>query len=164
VSELLVSRIEPSDRERVDAIARLSAAELDLDAELARSFARIWVARAGASEIPADGFLLAWLVADEIHIINVATHPDRRRCGVAAALLRTLIEHAQSERVRLVLLEVRRSNRPAIQLYRSHGFSAMGLRRAYYADNSEDAIEMMLAIDPATGRILPGRDEITLEA
>jgi ribosomal-protein-alanine N-acetyltransferase len=38
----------------------------------------------------------------------------------------------------------------------------MGVRRAYYADNSEDAIEMMLAIDPESGRALPGRDEIDL--
>jgi ribosomal-protein-alanine N-acetyltransferase len=80
-------------------------------------------------------------------------------------LLYALIQHASAERVRLVLLEVRRSNRAAIHLYRGQGFTAMGVRRRYYADNAEDAIEMMLALDPATGQVLRGRDEIqTFEA
>lgn len=111
---------------------------------------------------PVVAFLLAWAVADELHVINVATHPDHRRCGAARALLAELLTHARANRVRLVVLEVRRSNRAALSLYRSHGFCAMGIRRGYYADNAEDAIEMMLAIDPQSGQILPGRDEIAL--
>jgi len=73
-----------------------------------------------------------------------------------------LLEHARSERVRLVILEVRRSNRPAQSLYRAHGFRAIGVRCGYYSDNAEDAVEMMLTLDPETGSIIPGRDEIQL--
>ena len=72
-----------------------------------------------------------------------------------------LLAHGASARTRLVLLEVRRSNRPAIRLYRAFGFTAMGLRRDYYADG-EDAIEMRLTLDPRTGRVIPGRDEVAL--
>ena len=152
----------PTDREAVESIARLSAVELDVQAEVERRWARIWVGRLAPSELAA-GFLLAWTVADELHIINVATHPGSRRRGVADALMTMLVETASSERRRLVLLEVRRSNQAAIQLYRAHGFSAIGVRRAYYTDNSEDAVEMMLAIDPDTGSILPAHDEIVLD-
>jgi ribosomal-protein-alanine N-acetyltransferase len=60
------------------------------------------------------------------------------------------------------LLEVRRSNRVAIRLYRGHGFRPIGVRRRYYADNAEDAIEMMLALDPDTGGIVSLVDEIQL--
>ena len=67
------------------------------------------------------------------------------------------------ERERIVLLEVRRSNRPALRLYRGLGFTTMGVRPGYYGDNGEDAIEMVLSIDPATGVIQPGRDEIHLD-
>src|SRR5262245_15231558 len=142
---MLVAHIEPADHARVTEIAHLGGQDLDVDAEGARGFARIWVAREGSGG-EAHGFLLAWSVADELHIINVATHPDFRRRGVARALVSHAVEQAVRDHTRLVLLEVRRSNRAAIELYRAHGFSAMGVRRAYYADNDEDAIEMMLAI------------------
>jgi ribosomal-protein-alanine N-acetyltransferase len=58
---------------------------------------------------------------------------------------------------------VRRSNRDARRFYRRLGFSAMGVRPGYYADNGEDAIEMALELDPETGRIVPGRDEIRID-
>jgi ribosomal-protein-alanine N-acetyltransferase len=76
--------------------------------------------------------------------------------------METMLDHARDRHSRLVLLEVRRSNRAAIALYRAHGFSAIGIRRAYYRDTDEDAVEMMLALDPRSGRVLPGRDELSL--
>jgi ribosomal-protein-alanine N-acetyltransferase len=155
---MLIGPIEPRDRDRVAEIARLGGQELDVDGEGARAWARIWVARK-SEDSDALGFLLAWSVADELHVINVATHPDRRRQGIASSLIKHVLEQAVRAQTRLVLLEVRRSNRAAILLYRAHG---LGVRRAYYADNSEDAIEMMLAIDPVTGTILPGHDEIPI--
>lgn len=158
---MLVTPFDPSDKPAVELIARLGGQEIDVEAELGRSWSRIWVARPEAGGVPV-GMLLGWAVVDELHVINVATHPNFRRRGVARALLSTAVERAVHAGARLVLLEVRRSNRAAIELYRGLGFSVMGVRRAYYSDNSEDAIEMMLAIDPATGRALPGRDEIDL--
>ena len=158
---MIVTRLERHDRVSIEAIAALSS-EFDVAAELDRSWSQIWVARPSEAQA-LWGFAIAWFVADEVHIINVATHPEHRRRGVASALLKTLIEHARSDRARLVLLEVRRTNRAAIALYRAHGFSAMGVRRHYYADTDEDAIEMLLAIDPETGRVLPGHDQVHLE-
>ena len=37
---------------------------------------------------------------------------------------------------------LRLSNRAAINLYRKYGFSEKGVRKAYYADNREDALIM----------------------
>lgn len=159
---MLITPFEVSDKDAVESIARLGGQEIDVTAELGRGWARLWVARVEAGA-PVVGVILAWAVVDELHVINVATHPDFRRRGVARALLATALERAVHDGTRLVLLEVRRSNRAALGLYRAHGFSAMGVRRAYYSDNSEDAIEMMLAIDPASGRALPGHDEVDLK-
>ncbi len=156
-----VEAFKSADRDRVMAVASSGEQALDIDAELARGWAKLWVARE-AEAGPAIAFLLAWNVADELHIINLATHPDHRRKGAAKALLLVALDHARSDRARLVLLEVRRSNRSALELYRSHGFSAIGFRRGYYSENAEDAVEMMLAFDPHTGLIIPGRDEIQL--
>jgi ribosomal-protein-alanine N-acetyltransferase len=156
--EMLVSPLVPGDTERVRTIATATSANVDVEAELGRSWALFWVAR-DAPELDAVAFLLAWAVADELHLIHVATHPEFRRQGAARALLEVLLDHAMHNKTRLVLLEVRRSNRAAIRLYRALGFSKMGVRRAYYSDN-EDAIEMMLSLDPVTGRVQPGQDEI----
>lgn len=158
---MLIESMQPEDRDAVHAIARLTATDLDVDAELGRRWSRIWVGRLDAGE-HASGFALTWRVADEVHLINIATHPAERRRGVARALLGALIEDALSSGARMVLLEVRRSNHAAIGLYRKHGFCAIGLRRAYYSDNGEDAVEMLLSIDPTTRSIVPGRDEVRL--
>ena len=151
-----------SDRARVALIAELAQQSMDLDKEAARTWGTLTVARATPGS-EAVAVLLTWSVADELHVINVATHPEFRRRGAARALLSVALEGASRDRVRLVLLEVRRSNLAAIQLYRSLGFSTHTVRRGYYADNSEDAIEMKLSIDPNTGRILPGHDDEDLD-
>jgi ribosomal-protein-alanine N-acetyltransferase len=104
-------------------------------------------------------FLATWLVQDELHVLNVATDPAHRRRGHARALMQHAIRFGVEHGVRMVLLEVRRSNAAAIALYRQLGFTAMGVRARYYS-NDEDAVEMVARIDPATGAVVPGRDEI----
>ncbi len=158
---MLVAPLSATETPVVDEIARLGRVELDATRELQKPWARFWVARNQPNSAPV-GFLLAWAVADELHVIDLVTHPEMRRRGVAKALIGALVAHARHARARLILLEVRQSNRAAIQLYRSHGFSAIGIRRGYYANGAEDAIEMVLALDPETGHIQPGRDEVRL--
>ena len=157
---MFVTRLDPAGADAVRAIAAASAAAVDVDAELERPWALFWVAGTDPA-VPPLAFLLAWAVADELHLIHIATHPEARRRGAARALMAALLAHAAAVRSRLVLLEVRRSNRPAIRLYRAFEFTAMGVRRAYYADG-EDAIEMRLTLDPTTGNITPGQDEVAL--
>jgi [ribosomal protein S18]-alanine N-acetyltransferase len=110
--------------------------------ELTLPFSRIMVA------LPADsslivGFLCRWLIADECHILNIAVHPDSRRLGVGAILIREAINEAKSTGAGVVTLEVRRSNLPARQLYRKFEFEERRLRRHYYGPG-EDAIIMEL--------------------
>ena len=140
--------------------------EAQVRAELERPWARIWVAREGDPGPGAarlSGYLVAWHVADELHVMNVATRVDRRRHGIGRALVTAAVGYARTRRVRHALLEVRRSNRPAIALYRSVGFFAMGVRTRYYADD-EDAVEMVLLFDPTTGDIVAHADEVRLDA
>jgi ribosomal-protein-alanine N-acetyltransferase len=147
----------------VDDIARGSFTEggFAIDEELSRPWSRIWVASLDGEVI---AFLIAWHVADELHVLNVATALHMRRRGVATAIMNEAIAYARQSRVRIVLLEVRRSNRAAIRLYRTLGFSAMGLRPKYYSNDGEDAVEMVISLDPATGAIVPGRDEVRIES
>jgi ribosomal-protein-alanine N-acetyltransferase len=147
-----ITRLSSGDLEAVRSILEPSDLHVDLAAELARDIALPWVMRSHTGLIV--GFLLAWSVADELHLLELASHPDYRRRGFARALLNALILHARQERKRLLLLEVRRSNSAAILLYESTGFERTGVRRGYYSDTGEDAVEMRITFDPSTGEIV----------
>ena len=113
--------------------------------ELARDWAHLDVARdrAGARVV---AFVNYWLVRDEVHILNVASHPGARRQGLASRLLAHVIDFARRHACRFVTLEVRRSNVGALKLYRSFGFRSVGVRPNYYVDDQEDAVVMLLEI------------------
>ena len=93
-----------------------------------------------------DGRLCGYLVCsryDQVwHLMNVAVAPERRRLGVARALLTDLFRDAGNELP--FTLEVRMSNAEAIAMYERFGFRRAGTRRRYYHDNGEDALIMWL--------------------
>jgi ribosomal-protein-alanine N-acetyltransferase len=88
------------------------------------------------------GYLMAWFVADQLHVLNIATAPQARRQGVGTALLREAAQLAREQGLVDVTLEVRRGNAQARSFYRGHGLREVGVRVRYYPDNGEDAIIM----------------------
>ena len=81
------------------------------------------------------------------HVMNVAVDPDRRRRGIATALIGALLERVGEDAQ--VTLEVRKSNTGALALYERFGFRSAGVRPRYYADNGEDAVIMWRTTVPA---------------
>jgi ribosomal-protein-alanine N-acetyltransferase len=144
---MIIEPMQSTDLDEVDAIERHSfkapwPRQVFAD-ELGRSWARVDVARANDRVI---GFVDYWLVADEVHLLAIATHPDHRRRGVAARLLDRVLCVARAGAARMVTLEVRRTNVPAIALYEHRGFKRVGVRPAYYAEDNEDAVVMTLEL------------------
>lgn len=88
------------------------------------------------------GYLMAWRVLDQLHVMNLAIHRELRRQGVGTMLLQAALDLALREGLREVTLEVRDSNRAAQCFYAGHGFVPVGRRCAYYRDTHEDAIIM----------------------
>lgn len=86
------------------------------------------------------GFCACWLVAGELHINSLAIAPDARRQGYARQLLREVLAQSSAEGAEAATLEVRRSNTPAVALYRSLGFTVEGVRKDYYEQPREDAL------------------------
>ncbi len=124
------------------------------EAELAREWARVEVVR--------DPYVVAfcnyWLVAPdhnraggEVHILSIATHPDRRRAGIGARLLAHALDQARTIGATLATLEVRRGNRPAIAMYERAGFRTVHVRARYYQDDGQDALVMLADLPPTTG-------------
>jgi ribosomal-protein-alanine N-acetyltransferase len=90
------------------------------------------------------GYIGHWLLADEIHISTIATHPKWRGRHLGELLfLNTLFmayEYKEPKAI-LVTLEVRRSNIVAQSLYRKYRFEQVGERKRYY-QGQEDALLM----------------------
>lgn len=86
-----------------------------------------------------------WVMVDEAHITTIAVRKAYRRQGIGERLLISIIEMAALMNAKVVTLEVRVSNTPAQLLYEKYGFQRVGLRRAYYTDNGEDALLMTTA-------------------
>jgi len=92
-----------------------------------------------------SGELVAYLFAcwqvDELHILKVATHPSFQGMGLATALLQAAWEEGVRRKGEALTLEVRVSNRRAIELYQRLGYRVVGRRPRYYQDG-EDALVM----------------------
>jgi [ribosomal protein S18]-alanine N-acetyltransferase len=88
------------------------------------------------------GFCGSLFQLDEMHITNIAVHPQARSQRIGARLLLDAMRAGIARSIVNATLEVRVSNEAAIALYRKFGFAPGGIRKAYYANNREDALVM----------------------
>jgi len=87
------------------------------------------------------GALLAWLVVDELQIMQVVVAAEARRGGIGRALVLQSLRRSRAAGAITATLEVRASNDAAIALYAAMGFQVDGRRPSYYPDG-EDAVLM----------------------
>jgi [ribosomal protein S18]-alanine N-acetyltransferase len=90
------------------------------------------------------GYIVFWIAADEMHILNLATAPGQRRQGVAKKLVLAGLKRAHQKGATRAFLEVRASNTTAQKLYADLGFTGTSMRREYYDSPVEDAVVMVL--------------------
>ena len=95
-----------------------------------------------------EGHVVAYggmlVAADEGQVTNVAVHPDHRRRGLGADIVRALCDYAEEKHLTPISLEVRASNTAAIALYKRFGFAVAGRRKHFYRKPAEDALVMLL--------------------
>ncbi len=147
-------------------IRRMDAGDLDRVVEIeAASFADPWsralivaelgngLARPLVAEVEGriEGFIFAWIVADETHILDLAVDPALRGNRIGRELTLSALKSGKQEGAAYAVLEVRRSNAAARRLYATLGFRVVGRRSGYYQDNGEDALVMMADLDGGKG-------------
>ena len=93
------------------------------------------------------GYMGMWRIIDECHITNVAVLPEYRNKGIGGMLIKKMIEICRCSEISAMTLEVRKSNIPAINLYKKFGFVEEGKRPRYYIKPTEDALIMWKKID-----------------
>jgi len=102
------------------------------------------------------GYAIVQLVMDEAHLLNICVRPDMQGEGYGRRILEHIIDHAKSRTAALLVLEVRRSNQRAQNLYSQFGFNEMTIRRGYYPaeQGREDAI--LMGLDLSMSEIFGG--------
>lgn len=93
-----------------------------------------------------SGFLMAFHVLDECHLLDIATEEKFRRQGVGAALIRELMKRAGEKDGGVIYLEVREKNQAARGLYEKLGFVPVGKRKDYYKYPTDDAVLYTLTL------------------
>ncbi|HEX5000778.1 MAG TPA: ribosomal protein S18-alanine N-acetyltransferase [Terriglobia bacterium] len=95
------------------------------------------------------GFVIFNIVAGVAEIYNIAVEASSARQGIGGRLMRATIEECRRRQAKTVMLEVRKSNQPAITFYYSFNFHVVGERKSYYSNPVEDAFVMEVALDQA---------------
>jgi [ribosomal protein S18]-alanine N-acetyltransferase len=135
-----IQRVEPEDIKQVLEIEKLSFKDpwsrFAFESELLNTDSIFLKA---VIESKLIGYIIVRKLVDEFHIMNVAVTPEKRKQGIAQALLDHVMKNLSSGK--LLLLEVRKSNKEAIALYQKNGFSILHTRKGYYSDG-EDATVM----------------------
>ncbi|GIP22700.1 MULTISPECIES: ribosomal protein S18-alanine N-acetyltransferase [Paenibacillus] len=88
------------------------------------------------------GYAGMWTVVDEAHVTNIAVRTAYRGQHLGERLMREMMLMAGRMGMTKMTLEARVSNTVAQSLYSKLGFRPVGLRKAYYSDNQEDALIM----------------------
>ncbi len=97
--------------------------------------------RPSCREISLAGFAVAtWLRQEAAEIESLVVEQGYRRRGIGTALVAACKDWAAKAGAASIRLEVRASNVAALGLYHRHGFTSIGLRRAYYTAPVEDAL------------------------
>ena len=93
------------------------------------------------------GFAIYSPIIPESHLLNIAIDPDHQGMGLGDKLLQQIILQNKTIGVKMISLEVRVSNLPAINLYEKRGFHKDAIRPDYYSGfPKEDALLMSLKI------------------
>lgn len=140
--EIEISEMEMSD---LNSISSILYTEFDdfwtyniFKQELENPNSKYLVAKTSNEIVGFAGFTK---IIDEADITNIVVKKNFRNLKVGSILLKKLIELASSLNLKILNLEVKESNIPAIKLYTNFGFETCGLRKKYY-NNTENAILM----------------------
>ncbi len=114
----------------------------------------------------ATGYGIMQVIADEAHVLNLCVDPERQGAGLGRRLLRKLMQIATGHYAQNMILEVRPTNKAAINLYYSEGFSQIGRRSKYYPNHKqsesgeidsarEDALVLGRPLDSGFNTVFP---------
>lgn len=146
-AELSIEPYDPSDLDSIMAIENVSFtapwSRASYEELAPLDSVNIWVGKIKGELVC---YMLCQRVGDEMELHTIAVAPSWRQKGIGRRFMAHMIAEARRVGVSKIYLLVRPSNNAAVSLYKEHGFKGIGVRRAYYRDNGEDALVMRLEL------------------
>lgn len=111
-------------------------------AELTKPHSHFWVVTDNETDQDVLAYAVFSLPAEQAHLVTFAVRSDYRRQGMASYLLRQILAFVMRAEGDSVILEVRKSNAPAVALYQKLGFLVIRTQPRFYPDG-EDGFVMV---------------------
>ncbi len=106
--------------------------------ELFKSHSFFWVMTDDETDSVIVGYIIFWHLFDVCHVMNLAIDEPYRKKGLGRKMISKVAELAARKSAGKIVLEVRKSNAPAIQFYQSLNFYIIQVKKKFYS-NGEDA-------------------------
>ncbi len=114
--------------------------------EMSKPYSQFLVLTDDETDSVVAGYIVLWTLLEECQILNIAIDTSHRRKGFAKFMIRKAVQMAYHKGIKKVVLEVRKSNLPAIHLYQNLQFVITHIRKSFYS-NGEDAYQMLLSLN-----------------
>ncbi len=146
---MIVREVGPADLPRILEMEALCfGAEAWTPAMVAEEFGRSGGIFLGVGQ-PLQAYACGWAIMGELHLLQIAVHPDARRAGLATRLHAALLGVA-APRADCGWLEVKVDNAAAIAFYERLGWVPIGRRPRYYADGNDAIVFRLSPLRPPT--------------
>jgi [ribosomal protein S18]-alanine N-acetyltransferase len=117
--------------------------EENFKGEMAKPYSQVLLITDDETDTKVIGYIVFWLMFDECQILNVVVDLPYRGLGFAKQMVQKAVAQAAKKNLKRVILDVRRGNLAAIQLYQRLGFTVTRVQKKFYT-NGEDAYLMTL--------------------
>lgn len=120
--------------------------------ELEKPYTRALVLTDDETDSIVIGYIVYWVQVEGVSLLNIAVDPNWRGFGFGNRLMQAMIKEAVADDISRIILEVRESNKNAIELYEKIGFKVTHARKNFYS-NGETALVMEIKTSDATSVI-----------
>ena len=145
--------VRPATADDLDSIVEIEArvhvapwSKANFEGEWEKPYSTTWVLTDDETDSKIFAYVTFWALDDSVEILNIAVDLPQRGLGFAKLLLQHVIRDGVRRSAKRLILDVRKSNLPAVGLYQRAGFGITQYRKGFYS-NGEDAYHMTLALD-----------------
>jgi ribosomal-protein-alanine N-acetyltransferase len=149
------SSLRPATPDDLDALVALEArvhpapwTKSNFEGEWEKPYSRTWLLTDDDTDSEILGYVVFWQMDETVEILNIAVDFPYRGLGFAKRILQHVIREGLRENAKRLILDVRKSNLPAVALYQKSGMAITQVRKGFYS-NGEDAYHFALELEGA---------------
>jgi len=155
MSESFSYSIRPATPDDLDAVVAVEDrvhlapwSRANFEGELAKPYSTTWLLTDDETDSKIYGYAVFWALDEAVEILNIAVDLEYRGLGFAKFIMQSIIRDGLKRGAKRLILDVRKSNLPAVGLYQRAGFAITQYRKGFYS-NGEDAYHMTLELEGA---------------